>query len=62
MFQTVTGDGICTGMENNDLCELIPLLFQIEAGDGVGAAMEQLQQDNVSDCVSFLLSVQRSVK
>ena len=31
--------------------ELIMFVFQIEAGDGVSAAMDQLQQDNVSDWV-----------
>ena len=35
----------------SDRYELIMFVFQIEAGDGVSAAMDQLQQDNVSDWV-----------
>ena len=35
----------------SDRHELIMFVFQIETGDGVSTAMDQLQQDNVSDWV-----------
>ena len=50
----------------SDRHELIMFVFQIEAGDGVSAAMDQLQQDNVSDWVLgflfFIITIKHSAK
>ena len=50
----------------SDRYELIMFVFQIEAGDGVSAAMDQLQQDNVSDWVLgflfFIITIKHSAK